>query len=139
MARNPDKPPASPFSGPDTGDVLGAQTLRIGTHRQFRFLHRVVQTVLVLNLLDGILTLVWVFSGAATEANPLLDHMVTDQPVLFMAAKTTLVGLGSLLLWRYRRRPAAVVAMFVGFLAYYWILIYHLSAMQLNLLSRLFG
>ena len=34
---------------------------------------------------------------------------------------------------------AMLFAIFVGFLAYYWILVYHLSALQLNLLARLLG
>lgn len=139
MTSAPEPIPSGRFGAPSPTEPLGAQTLAIGSRRHFRFLHGLVQTVLVLNLLDGMLTLVWVFSGLATEANPLLDHLVFDQPILFMAVKTTLVGLGSLLLWRYRKRKSAVVAIFVGFLAYYWILVYHLSALQLNLLARLLG
>jgi hypothetical protein len=35
----------------------------------FRWLHGIVKTVLVLNLLDAIFTLVWVRFGYAREAN----------------------------------------------------------------------
>jgi len=118
--------------------VIGEQTRRIGTYEHFRFLRGLVKSVLVMNLLDGLLTLVWIWTGVAEEANPLLAHLVNEQPVLFMGAKTTLVGLGSWLLWRHRKRKMAVVAIFVGFLAYYLILLYHLNSMNLGLLSRLF-
>lgn len=117
--------------------VLGEQTRRIGTYQQFKFLRWVVMSVLVMNLVDGLLTLVWIWTGLAHEANPLLADLVDNQPVLFMAAKTSLVGLGSWLLWHHRKRKAAVVAIFVCFLAYYYILLYHLSAMNLGLVDRL--
>ena len=119
-------------------DVLGAQTLKIGTDRHFQFLRRLVGAVLVLNLLDGILTMIWIATGAASEANPLLAELAHEQPVLFMGAKIALVGLGSFLLWRQRKRPAAVVAIFVVFLTYYFLLLYHLQAMELRLFSRWF-
>lgn len=122
----------------EPSEPLGTETRRIGTVQQFRFLRRLVGAVLVLNLLDGLLTLVWVTSGLATEANPLLEQLAHEQPVLFMGVKTLLVGLGSYLLWRFRKRPAAVVAIFLVFLAYYLVLLYHLQAMNLRLLSRLF-
>ncbi len=118
--------------------VIGEQTRRIGTYELFRFLGGLVKSVLVMNLLDGLLTLVWIWTGVAEEANPLLAHLVNEQPVLFMGAKTTLVGLGSWLLWRHRKRKMAVVAIFIGFLAYYLILLYHLYSMNLGLFSRLF-
>ena len=51
-------------------------------------------------------------------------------------AKIALVGMGSFLLWRHRKRPAAGVSIFLVFLTYYVLLLYHLQAMQLNLLSR---
>jgi hypothetical protein len=123
----------------DSLEPLGAQTLQIGTQAQFRFLRRVVGAVLVMNLLDGVLTLVWIALGTASEANPLLAQLAHQQPVLFMGVKTALVALGSLLLWRHRKRRAAVVAIFVCFLAYYFLLLYHLQAMELRLFARWLG
>jgi formate hydrogenlyase subunit 3/multisubunit Na+/H+ antiporter MnhD subunit len=64
--------------------------------------------------------------GLAREANPLLDELVNGHAVGFVAVKLGLVGLGSWLLWHYRRRPTAVVAIFIAFLAYYFLLLYHL-------------
>jgi hypothetical protein len=99
----------------------------IGTQQHFRWLEGIVKGTLVLNLLDALFTLVWVWAGLAREANPLLDELVHGHPIAFVAAKLGLVGLGSLLLWRLRHRPLAVVAIFVAFLAYYGLLLIHVD------------
>ena len=98
----------------------------VGTPEQFRWLHGIVKAVLVLNLIDAILTLIWVRSGLATEANTLIDELVNENAVAFIAIKLGLVALGSWLLWERRRHPFAVVGIFAVFLAYYAILLYHL-------------
>lgn len=103
-----------------------AAGLPIGTERHFRWLHGVVKVVLVLNLLDAVFTLFWVGAGLAHEANPLLADLVNEAPVAFALVKLGLVGLGSLVLWRLRQRPMAVVAIFAAFLAYYAVLLHHL-------------
>ena len=111
--------------------------LSIGTREHFRWLEGIVKVTLVLNLLDAVFTLLWVYAGLATEANPFLDELVHEYPLPFMLAKLALVGLGSLLLWRLRQRPLAVVAMFVAFLAYYALLLVHIDYLSL-LLGTLF-
>lgn len=112
---------------------------RVGTARQHRLVERLVQAVLVLNLIDAVMTMIWVLRGDATEANPMMDLVLREHPVLFVVTKLGLVSLGSYLLWRHRRKGAAVVAIFVAFLVYYAILTIHLGALDLRVLSRLFG
>ena len=99
----------------------------IGTPRHFAWLHGIVKGVLVLNLLDAVFTLLWVGAGLAEEANPLMEELVTGHPVLFTLTKLGLVGAGSWLLWRWRTRPLAVVAIFVAFVSYYAVLAHHLG------------
>ncbi len=89
---------------------------RIGTPEQFRWLLGIVKAVIALNLLDAMVTLVWINAGLAREANPLLAEIVRNHPVGFAVVKLGLVAGGSLLLWRYRSRPLAVVGIFVAFL-----------------------
>ena len=113
--------------------------LRIGTPQHFRWLHGIVKGVLVLNLLDAVFTLIWVFAGLAKEANPLLRELVHESPVAFAAAKLAVVGLASLLLWRLRERPLAVVAIFLAFLAYYALLLAHIGFLSLVVGALLFG
>jgi hypothetical protein len=101
--------------------------LAVGTAEHFHWLHGIVKTVLVLNLLDALFTLVWVRAGLAREANPLIDWLVEEHAVGFVLVKLGLVGLGSWLLWRRRERPAAAIAIVAAFLTYYLILLYHLQ------------
>lgn len=117
---------------------LGTRTRRIGTVEQFRLLGNIVRAILVLNVFDALATLMWVYSGQATEANPMMEYLVHEVPVLFVLVKFTLVFLGSWLLWIRRKNALAVVSIFVAFLAYYGVVLYHLHAMDLRLLQRLF-
>ena len=100
--------------------------LRVGTPQQFRWLNGIVKTVLVMNLLDAIFTLFWVRAGLAREANVLMRDLVNEHAVLFVVAKLSLVSLGSLILWRRRAHAGAVVGIFMIFLVYYFVLLYHL-------------
>ena len=97
----------------------------IGTPQHLRWLRGLAAVTLVLNGLDAILTMIWVYLGLAKEGNPLMEILVTDAPVAFVLAKVTLVSLGLLLLWRYRNRPLAVLGLFVAFGAYYGIALIH--------------
>jgi len=117
--------------------VQASITLRIGTAEQFRWLHGIVKALLLLNLIDVLFTLLWIYGGLAREANPLLSEIVARHPVAFASGKLALVGLGSILLWRFRERPLAVIASFVGFLAYYFVLLWHIRFLGLLLGSWL--
>ena len=101
--------------------------LPVGTPEHFGWLHGVVKTVLVLNLLDALFTLVWVRFGFAREANLMIDKLIDHQPLVFIAVKLGLVGMGSWLLWQRRDHPTAVVAIFIAFLVYYLVLLYHVQ------------
>jgi hypothetical protein len=109
------------------GAAVQERGMVVGTARQYGWLNAIIKAVLVLNLVDAIFTLVWVWAGLATEANALMAGLVERHPVVFVAAKLGLTSLGSILLWRLRRHPIAVVGIFGVFLVYYWVLIYHLS------------
>jgi hypothetical protein len=114
------------------------RSLSVGTTEHFGWLQGIVKAVLVLNLLDALFTLVWVRSGLAREANPLIDQLVSEHAVGFVFVKLGLVGLGSWLLWLRRERPAAVIAIVAAFLTYYLILLYHIQYASV-LLRELLG
>ena len=57
----------------------------------------------------------------------LIDELVRDNAVVFVAVKLSLVGLGSWLLWNRRQSPLAVVGIFLVFVTYYGIVAYHLQ------------
>ncbi len=90
------------------------------------WLRSIVTAVLLLNLADAVLTLVWVQIGVATEANLLLSGILDRSAVLFMVVKLSLVSLGVGLLWRQRARPLAVFGISLVFCAYATLLVHHL-------------
>jgi hypothetical protein len=95
--------------------------------------------IVVLNLLDGMLTLGVVYSGTATEANPLMDHSLASWGAVgFMTIKCALVSLGVALLWRLRERRFAVGAIGALGVVYLLLLVYHVNSV--NALTRfMFG
>jgi Domain of unknown function (DUF5658) len=101
--------------------------LILGTPEQFRWVLGIIKAIMVLNLLDAVLTLMWVRNGLAVEANSLLRDLVTDHALGFVLAKLALVSLGCLVLWRRRHHPLALAAIFLVFLAYYLVFLYHLQ------------
>ena len=101
--------------------------LVVGTPQHFRWLSGIVKWVLVLNLVDAVLTLLWVRLGLAAESNTLIDELVRDNAVLFIGVKLALVGLGSWLLWNRRQSPLAVIGIFLVFVTYYGIVAYHVQ------------
>ena len=104
-----------------------AAGLQVGTSQHFRWLKGIVKWVLVLNLLDALFTLLWVRAGLAREANTLLDELVNEHAVGFVLTKLLLVSGGSWLLWQRRERPLAVIAIFIAFVLYYLVVLYHLQ------------
>jgi len=98
----------------------------VARENQLRLLEGIIAALFVLNLADAMFTLLWVRLGLATEANHLLRDLVEQHAILFMVVKISLVSLGSLILWRRRHRPAAVIAIFAAFVVYYAVLLYHL-------------
>jgi hypothetical protein len=98
-------------------------------------LRKLVAAVFLLNVADGVMTLVWVSAGLAQEANPLMDLLIGLHPSLFMGAKISLVALGCALLWRHVRLPMAAAAIFLLVFVYYSLLLYHLSFASQQLLT----
>ncbi|MDH3601433.1 MAG: DUF5658 family protein [Candidatus Tectomicrobia bacterium] len=103
----------------------GMVPLIVGRPHQFRWLHGLIQAILILNLLDAVLTLFWVRTGLAEEANAFLQLVVNEHAVAFVMAKTTVVALSSLLLWKRRYHPLAVIGLFVAFIVYYCLFLHH--------------
>jgi hypothetical protein len=102
-------------------------TLTIGTPLHFQWLNGIAKWILVLNLIDGVLTLIWVDYFQAQEANVVMRDLVHRSGLLFMVVKLTLVSLGTLFLWRQRSNPLAVISLFIAFFSYYLVLLIHLE------------
>jgi hypothetical protein len=117
-------------------DILTCRNsgIPLGGPIHFDWLHGIARWILVLNLLDGIFTLLWVEYFDARELNVLLSDLVHDNALLFMVVKLTLVSLGTLFLWRNRNNFLAVVSIFVAFFGYYLVLLLHLHYTSILLL-----
>jgi hypothetical protein len=85
--------------------------------------------IVVLSTADAALTIAWVTSRTAVEANPFLSDLLAPKGsvIPFLAVKTVLVVGGCWLLWRWRRRPLAVAGGLVALLFFVYAVFYHLS------------
>jgi hypothetical protein len=112
---------------PQVSPDLGHQRRwRVATPEQLKWLYGVIEAIVVLNLLDAVLTIFWVHTGLADEANPLLHPLVHHHAGLFIAMKITLGAVGAWLLWQHRHRAFAVIGVFAVFTAYYAVFLQHL-------------
>lgn len=107
----------------------------IGTREHYRWLRGIVIALVLLNAIDGVLTIVWIETGRFTEVNPLMDLLLSTNPVLFISVKMLLVCLGIVLLWRYRDSGFAVISIFFCFTAYCYVLTFHFNALNIVLLT----
>ena len=73
----------------------------------------------------------WVDFGRATEANPLLAHVLDDNPLAFVAVKFSLVLLGTILLWRHREEILAQAGAPIVCGCYFGVCLLHLHGTTL--------
>ncbi len=119
--------PNQPGSVAQTLPLCWGDRWIVGTPEQFQWLHGILKVVVILNLLDAVLTLFWVGTGLATEANVFLQTVVSEHPLGFVMAKTSLVSLGSWLLWQRRHHPLSVIGLVSVFVVYFCLTLHHLQ------------
>ena len=66
--------------------------------------------LMVFNVVDAFYTLMWIQTGLAVEANPLMNSALSMGPGIFVIIKMTMVALGLALLWRLRENKFARIA-----------------------------
>ena len=81
--------------------------------------------LMLLSILDGFLTVLWVYGGIATEANPLLVDILNERVGLFWISKTLLVGLGAVLLSKNRHIWIAQCGLLLSLFFYMLITLEH--------------
>jgi hypothetical protein len=96
------------------------------TERFAKRMDRILATIFILNSIDALMTIVWVSTGVAHEANPVMETVIMIGPGVFFTTKLALVGLGSILIWRLRHRGIAVVSALVALVAYLAVAGWHL-------------
>jgi hypothetical protein len=83
--------------------------------------------LLMLNLLDGLFTLMFLQLGVAEELNPLMRVAYEQSPLVFMFSKLVIVNAGLWLLCLHRRLRASRIAIRAGAVVYGIIVVYHLA------------
>ena len=88
----------------------------------------------IFSVLDAFFTLMWIQSGLAIEANPILNELVKDGPFSFVATKIALTGLGCIGLYRARHHSViarrSIVLLTIGYSA---LIIYHIIGALLSI------
>ena len=81
--------------------------------------------LIVMNAIDGLLTIFWVTTARAVEYNPLMALLLDIHPALFMGIKCALVSLGAILLLRHREHMLAVLSLATVCAVYVIVLTHH--------------
>jgi Domain of unknown function (DUF5658) len=79
-----------------------------------------------LNLLDALLTIVWVRSGVATESNQLMASLLDIGNAPFLGVKIAIGTAAALVLIRWGNRPLARYGMVVALAVYFGLMGIHL-------------
>ena len=87
----------------------------------------VLSLVFSLNLIDGLLTLIWVSTGIAEEANPIMAAWLEIGPLYFLSVKLTLVTGLLFFIHRFYSNLLARGLVLLVFLAYLMVLFIHLD------------
>jgi hypothetical protein len=87
----------------------------------------VTAALLLLNLLDGLFTLLFLQLELARELNPLMRVAYEASPLSFMALKLGIVHFGVYVLCLHQELPVARVALRGGVVLYAAIVAYHLA------------
>lgn len=89
-------------------------------------LFREVFLLFSLNLLDAILTIVWVRSGVAPEGNQLMAHLLDMGDLSFLGAKIAMGTFAALVLLRWGNRKLAKYGVAVALAVYVSVMGIHL-------------
>ena len=79
-----------------------------------------------LNLLDALLTLIWVRSGVATESNQLMASLLDIGNAPFLGVKIAIGTIAAVVLIRWGNRPLARYGMVVALAVYIGLMGIHL-------------
>lgn len=80
----------------------------------------------LLNVLDGVMTLLWISTGGSTEANPLMAYLLTHGAVAFMVVKVAIGFMVCLSLYAARHTTAAHKTLNVAIAVYALVIAMHL-------------
>ncbi len=63
-----------------------------------------LNTLVILIFIDLVATITWVTAGIAEEANPLMEYLLNQSPLLFAGVKILLSFTGIIVLYNFRKK-----------------------------------
>jgi len=83
--------------------------------------------IFILNVLDGLMTLLWINLGIANEMNPLMSFLLFQGPEVFFFTKILIVGLGLIFLWKHKEYKIAVISAKIAMTVYILVCLWHIT------------
>jgi hypothetical protein len=83
------------------GKPFASRILRLNEQGEYMHLFRETFLLFSLNLLDAILTIVWVRNGVATESNQIMAKLLDSGDFTFLAAKIAMGTIAALVILRW--------------------------------------
>lgn len=99
------------------------------TYPIYKWIQKLSKFLLILNLIDGVSTIIFLIAGKATEANPLMNLLWQFGPVSFISFKLFIVSMGVVLIANYfaKKNPRfALSALILATIPYVMVLFHHL-------------
>ena len=93
------------------------------------------KSLVVLNVYDAVFTSIWVLSGLATEANPLMNLLIETNVLLFIVVKLLLVNFGIWIVWQNIQNILARLSICLTFTIYLLTCLFHTFVSVMYLLS----
>ena len=78
------------------------------------------------NILDAVLTIHWIDTGIATEANPIMEYFLQFGFAWFLVGKISIVSFACLTLWKLRENRLSKAVTILGCVVYCAIITFHL-------------
>lgn len=93
----------------------------------------ILSALVIFTLLDLVLTLLWVSSGLASEANPILSAAMDISYILFAILKISLAYFGILILKKYEHVRLTFKAALFAIIIYTILMLWHTYGIYINL------
>lgn len=93
--------------------------------KQYKAYRMLAKALIILNVYDALFTSIWVLSGLATEANPLMSVLLEKNVCLFILTKLLLVNLGIWIVWQNLNNFLARLSICLSFAIYFIVCLFH--------------
>ena len=92
--------------------------------------------LLIMNLMDAVMTALWVSEGIVSEGNPVMAAAISQGYFTFVLGKVVLVGSGAALLYRLRSHHMARLSLVPVVVLYSFVIGNHIGILAQLLLAQ---